>query len=792
MRQPSWMLPRPNSLNELPTIRPRRWPAWLWALCVLALCYQQADFWRQSRLDSDVMALLPGERHDAMLTAANLQIADSATKQVVVLIGSHDFERSKLAAAAFIKAVPAQLMLPATADETGSTTALDFYRPHRGALLTAAQRQELAHADISALANATLARLYGPGLSGGLTNWRDDPLGLWPAWWQARLGQGMQSRDGWISLSNAGMEWIIVRFDTVGATFKLDGLGRVDEALNVASNRARAAVADATIIPAGVPLHAESAAVRARWEMNTIGFGSLLAVIALVWLAFRSLRPILLVSLSLLIGTAAGVAVTAIVFGKVHLLTLVFGASLVGVAEDYGIHYFASRQGAPNESAHSLLRHLLPGMLLALVTSVLAYLALGLAPLPGLRQMAVFSASGLIAAFLTVACWYPWLDRKAPKVSGFGQRIAESLARWPRWRYTGALGVTLSLLTISVIIGGLYRLDVRDDLRSLQNSPEKLLQQDRDVGRLLGLPSPAQFYLVTGRDPEQVLRREEALKQRLNVLVANGGMGGYRAISDWLPSQFQQNSDVVLSTKVESAVLARVSEALGEPTLGEPITNATASNNALTLNQWLQSPVSAPLRTLWLGNVDGQQGSIVMLQGLNTRTDLQRLQAQADGLLGVRWIDRTAEISGLLARYRQMMSLLLVAGYLLVAGALFWRFKRDAWRALMPTTLAGLLSLALLGWLGEPMQLFTVLAQFLLLGMGVDYGIFLLEHHDDPASWLAVSLGAASTVLAFGLLALSATPALHTFGLTMLFGISLAWLLAPCFRPASLLTHRIE
>ncbi|HPW12437.1 MAG TPA: hypothetical protein PK399_04610, partial [Thermomonas sp.] len=73
--------------------------------------------------------------------------------------------------------------------------------------------------------------------------------------------------------------------------------------------------------------------------------------------------------------------------------------------------------------------------------------------------------------------------------------------------------------------------------------------------------------------------------------------------------------------------------------------------------------------------------------------------------------------------------------------------------------------------------------QLLLLGLGVDYGIFLLEHEGDGASWLAVCLGAASTLLAFGLLSLSATPALHGFGLTLLFGISLVWLLSPCFRP---------
>ncbi|MGC3962058.1 MAG: hypothetical protein QM803_01720 [Rhodocyclaceae bacterium] len=76
-----------------------------------------------------------------------------------------------------------------------------------------------------------------------------------------------------------------------------------------------------------------------------------------------------------------------------------------------------------------------------------------------------------------------------------------------------------------------------------------------------------------------------------------------------------------------------------------------------------------------------------------------------------------------------------------------------------------------------------MLAIFLVLGMGVDYGIFLLEHpqREDGAAWLAVGLGAASTLLSFGLLALSRTPALQAFGLVMAIGIATVWTTAPMF-----------
>jgi len=94
---------------------------------------------------------------------------------------------------------------------------------------------------------------------------------------------------------------------------------------------------------------------------------------------------------------------------------------------------------------------------------------------------------------------------------------------------------------------------------------------------------------------------------------------------------------------------------------------------------------------------------------------------------------------------------------------------------------------ALLALLNQPLQLFHVLPLLILLGLGVDYGIFMLEQPEAQltAPFLSITLAAASTLLSFGLLALSGTPALRAFGLTLLIGVSLAWLLTPLFMPAA-------
>ena len=297
---------------------------------------------------------------------------------------------------------------------------------------------------------------------------------------------------------------------------------------------------------------------------------------------------------------------------------------------------------------------------------------------------------------------------------------------------------------------------------------------------MLGMPSPAQFYLVQGDTAEQVLQREEALTDRLRVLEADKQIGGYRAISDWLPSQQQQHTDAALTQQVEGAMLSQLGQLMDEP-----LQRAGFADQDLALSAWLASPVSAPFRHLWLGQLGDQVASVVLIDDLGTPAGLNQVQAQADGLAGVRWVDRTADFTRLLRHYRHLMSGLLFAGALLVFAVLWWRYRRLAWRVMLPTLLACVLTVAALGWLGQPLQLFFVLALTLLLGMGFDYGIFLAEHRGDPTAWMAVCIGAASTWLSFGLLALSATPALRAFGLTLLLGIGLVWFISPFFRPAA-------
>ncbi len=777
-------------------VRRLRWQAaaWVWlALCAVVAVHQW-KFWSAAHFSTDVMALLPQDEQAPEVGQATRQLADQVARQVVVMIGAPDWAGAQKAAAAWEQAAATiaagntarpPLKRSGMAGPDTLRDALAFYAPYRDRLLTPAQRAQLEHAAPQALVQGALAALAQPGGGFRLADWNADPLGLWPQWWLARASETRaRPRDGQLALSDGGLEWIVLLQETTGPAFSVTGDTPISDVLAAGRAAATAAVPGVKVVAGGVPLHAEYAAARAHREVDIIGGGSIAGVLLLVFLAFRSLWPRLLMAVSLLVGVAMALSVTWWAFGQVHLLTTVFGASLVGCAEDYGLYYFASRQGAPGVPPLRMMSTLLPGLALALLTSVLGYVALGLPPFPGLRQMALFSVVGIVGTFLTTVCWFPWIDRGTVSRTGFADWISASFARCPRFGATRTTWIVHAAFAVACGLG-IARLHVNDDLRQLQGSPPALIDAQREIGRLLGLASPAQFFVVRGASADDVLQREEALKLRLDARVATGELAGYRALSDWVPSLARQAGDAALTRRVEAGVIAGVNQVVGESQQ-----RAAFDAAPLTLAHWRASPAAAAGKSLWIGAVprrdDGTAfASVVMLRGVRDVASLPDIARSADGLPGVRWVDQVQSVSALLGRYRHAMGLLLMAGHAAVLLALMLRYGRRAWRAWMPTAVATLGTLALLALFGQPLQLFNVLALALLLGIGIDYGIFLLEREnaDAGSAWLAVVLGAAGTWLSFGLLALSSTPALRSFGLTLLFGILIVWFVAPCYRP---------
>jgi predicted exporter len=754
--------------------------------------------WWQQRLvpDTNILALLPAQGRDPVLQRALPQMVEAAEQHVIVLIGAADWDDARRAAAAYRKAIAPFRHLLFAAEAITERTESDWlatFKNHRLTLLTSEDDAALRSQAPSYWLDRALAKLYSPFAGPQPLAWQEDPFGLFNNWLLARAQETpVRPRAGELSVSAGERHYVVLPLTLRVPAFAVAGQQAVMPVLEQARQAARQTSERIEIIQAGVVLHAAAAASRAQREMSTIGVGSLAGILFLIWMTFHSLKPIILVMLSIAIGCLGALSVSWLLFERIHLITLVFGASLIGVAQDYGIYFFCQRAGAANDPLDSwrVLRRILPALILTLVTTLIGYLGLVLTPFPGLRQMALFSATGLIFAWLTVVCWFPALARAStPGNHRWAERYGRSMTAWPRLASDRrTLYVTLTFAGL-LLFGGL-RLTAQDDIRSLQKPPQNLLDDQLKLGKILDLATPVQFYLLRAASAEALLQREETLKQRLDLLVQQNQISGYQAISNWLPSARLQAARRQLIERAllnEQGALASLAAKLGEgPSwLSAARERLLAAALPITVDDYFKSPASEPWRHLWLGQVDDQHASIVALRGV-TRSSLPALGQAAAGLEGVAWVDQVSQISALFGAYRYYMGWVLLVSYVTVYALLYPRYGQASWRVLAPTAVATLLTLALLGIAGQGLQLFHLLALMLLLGIGVDYGIFLQEpdSHRDGTAWHAVGISALSTLLSFGLLGLSQTPALRAFGLTMALGIGTVVLIVPCFRQA--------
>jgi predicted exporter len=124
-------------------------------------------------------------------------------------------------------------------------------------------------------------------------------------------------------------------------------------------------------------------------------------------------------------------------------------------------------------------------------------------------------------------------------------------------------------------------------------------------------------------------------------------------------------------------------------------------------------------------------------------------------------------------------------GCALVVIVLFARYRR--WRpalaAFLPSLLVACVTLAGFAALGAPINLLHVTSLVLVMGMGVDYGIFIVDSAGDrahlEATLLSLLLSCLTTVFVFGTLAVSEHAALRAIGATTGVGVLASFVLAP-------------
>jgi len=727
-----------------------------------------------SRLDNNVFSLLPKSERNVVAEEFIDRVAKKGERSLVVLLSSANLEASLEAEKTF-KSLIKSLNVKSTQSQDGYAEYVSKLLVHRSGLVTVEDISRLDSQPSAFWVDKSNAIAYSMGSSP--VPWRDDPFGLLGDWIYSLVSvTKLRPYGDSLVVERAGISYVALPMEIDNSVESLSAQVVLADAINAAIEETKLKHQGVEILKTGVIFFASETSKSIQNDISLIGLISGISALLLVIFIFRSLYAVAIVLLTVSIGFLYALLACFFIFPKVYILTLAFGTSLIGMSVDYCLYWLtASIDDIKNPLERR--RYLLPGMFLALITTVMGYFLMAITPFPVLSQMAVFSIAGISAAWLTVVLIFPHINKLR-----FSANSSLSLVNYiqpKNYRISVVAQKVMIAAMILVSLYGIISFRSNDNIRALASFDKELIAQQIKTSEILNLPSPSQFFIVSGSTEEEVLSRAEELTNKLDKLVSEGVISGYQSITRFIPSMTTQTiaSKAYLSQGKENAT-KQIAKEFGMSAAW--VKSQNQINNPLTVDEIKETHFYEKLSYLWfISDSSSIQSTAVLLTGVNSSEAISKLSQLAG--VDISWFDKPQEISDVFSRYRTLFSYVIAIGYLLTFVSIYIKYRRNAWRAVLPPILATCMTLAILSLAGETVTLMTVIAFALLLGIGTDYGIFLLQYPADKRVLLSISIAALMTLISFGSLSLSSVPAIHSFGTALLFGVLLSWLLTLFF-----------
>ncbi len=529
-------------------------------------------------------------------------------------------------------------------------------------------------------------------------------------------------------------------------------------------------------VPAGVStiilsghLYTLANATAIQHDMVVVIGASLLALL-LIFLFFMRERQALLVFLVPVLIIGPALALTGLVEGSISAITIGFGAVLLGVTIDYGLHlYFALKSGT--QPRLLVLVTLAPPLLAAALTTIGAFSVQLFSLLPGQRQLALFAIFGILLA-LTLALLV------LPGFLHFSGAQVEMELPFRRRRHPRiVVGVWVFCMLLLLVTA--FRVNCVGDLRQINLVPESLRQAEKSLKSVWGEVRGRALVFAEGATLEAALQVNEKLYARLRQKFSPAEIVSLAPVlpSRLTQSQNRRNWHTFWSSERLAALQRNLTVSgrkigFSATAFAPFMATLTAEPVTLTESYW-RTAGFAPLFDALIEKSPQQVAIITLIPDRAANFSLFNNGQIMPGVRLVSPQNFSREVSTAVSSDLKqfiVLALIVVSLILLILLRNFYQ----ALLALLPV-LAGLISMfGIMGALGISFNLFNLVAAILIIGVGVDYGIFMvyrLFRGRDAATEKAVLVSGLTTLAGFGVLVLARHPALNSIGLTVLLGV---------------------
>jgi len=754
----------------------QRWALGAW----LALLAASAVIVARTTISTDVSAFLPrSPTPEQQVLVEQLREGVVSRLALIALEGA-----SPAALAQASKAMAAELRKDASfvsvenGDGSGDAADREFLWRHRYLLSSAVDAERFSAAGLRERLEETLRLLDSP--AGALVRRivANDPTGELLHILESLEAQSRPATREGVWFSRDGRRALLL------AQTRAPGydVGAQEGALaRIAQAFSRAGTDEVKLLVSGPGVFAARTRVAVRNDALRLSLIATALVAGLLLAVYRSGRLLALGLVPIASGALAGIAAVSLGFGSVHGITLGFGVTLIGEGVDYAIYLFT--QAAGGGARHAALERIWPTLRLGVLTSICGFSAMLFSGFTGLAQLGLFSIVGLLVAVAVTRWVLPGMlpsTLAAPIVGAAGPWASAAARRASSLRYP----VLILVAAIAVLLAARGERLWNEDLASLSPVPRVDQALDEKMRADLGAPDVRFLVVIHAPDQEAALQASEAVGQGLRKASQAGMLEGYESPADFLPSR--QTQEARRQALPEPAQLrANLEKAVaGLPFRGkvfEPfLADAAAARSAPPIGRSGMQGTRLALRvdSLLARRADGW-AAMLPLRNVADAAGIARDLTAPPGAQAV-LLDLKRESEQLYHSYRAQAlaySLLGAAaiGALLLASL---RSLRSFFAVTAPLVAAVLVTTGALALAGESLSIFHLVGLLLVVAIGSNYSLLFdrqaSSQSDRSRTLVSLLLANATTVIGFGLLALSRVPVLHDIGVTVGLGTVLA------------------
>ncbi|MBR4597630.1 MAG: hypothetical protein IKO42_04455, partial [Opitutales bacterium] len=558
---------------------------------------------------------------------------------------------------------------------------------HSNFLLSPADRELLKNGEFEKIRERAKDKILSP-YSSSLFKISKDPFFLLDEYAKSLLGgaDGWRAHGGFLarqsgenfcaalifdsqSLSDAQLEALLAKLRAAKENFAKNGV---------------------SMFASGARIHSLHAAKKSKSEINMLSAISLALVFLIGFRAFGSLKIFIPVALCLGAAFAAAFSATVLIFKNPHVCVLIFATSLIGLSIDYSYHYFyACKKNGPDEA----LKKISTPLKNTLITTLVCFLFLAFSDLKILREISVFSIFGLLAAYFFVRLFYPPLAKALkPKLSqrefSFPRKISKKI-------YVFAVVLCAILSAI-----GIFAANFKTEAKALYTPQKSLINDDIEAAKILGSAS-SKLAIIEANSPDEIAQIEE-----------NCGIAG---LSRFLPSQKRQMENEKLIANLYASQAKNLQNSIGaKKEFAMP-----QNQKFLKAEDFCGTPIAEALSAMLCKTGGGKCAAVVPVD------------AGFKGAEGVEIFEPAEFLNGFFGSCARSALILAGLSFSMIIPIFALIFGRKFLKLALPIALAAGVAIFILSASGSNINLFHILALFIMAGLGIDYAIF---HNSSPTN----------------------------------------------------------